>query len=115
MAELTTTRHFEPGAPNKNNTGPMYAPGQHDDLLLPNGSTVGQTSNEVLRPMLARFIEGAHTRPRNEIVAEYAAALTETNPTSALSSPSVAAASRRPRLSKSRRTVSSCVTQTVRR
>jgi hypothetical protein len=46
---------------------------EHDSLLLPNGKTVGETSTEELRPMLARFnIPHVFTAGRAQIVAEYA-------------------------------------------
>jgi len=78
VPNLTSTKaftdHTNPGAPG-NNTGPSWTRGQHDNLMLPNGSTVGQTDNETLRRLLAPFVDGAHTKPRNEIVEIYWAAL----------------------------------------
>jgi hypothetical protein len=76
MPELTSTQTFDhpdnnPGAPGKS-TGPKWSRGPHDDLMLPNGSVVGQTDNETLRRLFAGLgIEGAWTRPRNELVADY--------------------------------------------
>jgi hypothetical protein len=49
-----------------------HSPHQHADLSLPNGSLVGQVDTETLRRLLAPFVEGAHTRPRLEIIADYA-------------------------------------------
>lgn len=44
-----------------------------NDLALPNGSTVGQTSNEVLRQQFARLnIEGAHVDGIQTLIARYA-------------------------------------------
>jgi hypothetical protein len=49
---------------------------QHNNLKLPSGSTIGLTTTEDLRRQLARLgIEGAHTRPKNEIVSAYVATL----------------------------------------
>jgi hypothetical protein len=65
MASLVSTSTFG---------GPVGDP--TNDLMLPNGSTVGQVSNEVLRGQLAKLgIEGAHTKPRSQLVDAYAAML----------------------------------------
>jgi hypothetical protein len=51
---------------------------EHDGLLLPTGKTVGETSTEELRPILARFgVENPHTAGRAVIVAEYARVIGE--------------------------------------
>jgi hypothetical protein len=50
---------------------------EHDNLLLPNGRTVGETSTEELRPILARFVDGAHTLGRAILVAKYAEVIRE--------------------------------------
>jgi hypothetical protein len=72
---LTTSQIFSdsptPGAPSKN-SGPTWAPGQHDNLQLPNGSVINQTDNETIRRLFAGLnIEGNWTRPRNELVSDY--------------------------------------------
>jgi hypothetical protein len=52
------------------------SPHTHADLKLSNGSTVGLTDTETLRTLLGRLgIEGAHTKPRVEIINAYAAKL----------------------------------------
>jgi len=54
--------HGNPGEPSKNK-GPTWTRGLHDDLALPNGSVIGQTSNPVGYPIpsptvpTARFYE----------------------------------------------------------
>jgi hypothetical protein len=54
----------------------VWSPHTHSDLSLPNGSTCGQVSTELLRTLLGRLgIEGAHTKPRLEIISLYAAKL----------------------------------------
>jgi hypothetical protein len=46
---------------------------EHDNLLLPNGKKVSETSTEDLRPLLAKLgIENAHTDGRAIIVRRYA-------------------------------------------
>ena len=48
----------------------------HDPLKLPNGKTIKETPTDELRSLLARFgITDAHTAPRTEIVARYAAVI----------------------------------------
>jgi hypothetical protein len=48
----------------------------HDDLKLPSGKTVRETDTDSLRRELSQFeIEGVYTRPRAEIVADYASIL----------------------------------------
>jgi hypothetical protein len=67
MPNIVSSKLFDhtdtnPGAPGKNK-GPTWARGQHDDLSLPNGSVIGQTSNPVGYPIpsptvpTARFYE----------------------------------------------------------
>jgi hypothetical protein len=44
----------------------------HNGLPLPGGGKIGTTSTEALRPILNKLgVAGAHTRPKNEIVADY--------------------------------------------
>jgi hypothetical protein len=51
---------------------------EFDDLMLVNGKTVGETSTDELRSLLARFgIESAHRAGRAQIVSEYAALIKE--------------------------------------
>jgi hypothetical protein len=75
--EITSSAAFEqPGAPARDNKGPMHAPGLHDDLALPNGSTVGQTDNETLRQQLLKLnIPGAATEGRHIICQRYSETL----------------------------------------
>jgi hypothetical protein len=64
-----------PGAP-AHGTGPRWARGQNDDLMLPNGSVVGQTDNETLRRLFAGLgIADSWTLGRDRLIAQYVAML----------------------------------------
>jgi hypothetical protein len=53
-----------------------WSPDTHRDLALPDGKTaIGTCPTEQLRVWLAPFVQGAHTRPRLEIIQDYAAQL----------------------------------------
>jgi hypothetical protein len=65
MASLVSTQSFG---------GPASDP--HLDLMMPSGSTVRLTTDEDLRRQFGKLgIEGAHTKPRNQLVEAYAAML----------------------------------------
>ena len=65
------------GHASPHNTGPQFPRTPHDHLPLPPPHrTVGETNSETLRSLFHRMgLEQAHTRPRNEIIADYAALL----------------------------------------
>ena len=65
-----------PAAPHRM-AGPKHSVRPGDDLLpLPSGKSVAASSNEELRPQLARLgVPGAHTDGRDVIVERYAALL----------------------------------------
>jgi hypothetical protein len=72
---LSSHADTNPGRPGSG-TGPKFAPTSHDSLALPNRSVIGQTDDTTLRTLLDKVgVKNAHTRPRNEIVADYAALL----------------------------------------
>jgi hypothetical protein len=53
-----------------------WSPDTHRDLALPDGKTaIGTCPTEDLRRHLSGFVVGAATRPRLEIIADYAAQL----------------------------------------
>jgi hypothetical protein len=70
-----TADHANPAGPGANK-GPAWPPTGHDGLKTPWGATVGATTTDDLRGLFARLgIPDAFSRPRNELIGDYAAML----------------------------------------